>query len=174
MREILSDPVSMKYLPMLYKEWTMEEVIARRESQVKGKEEGTAEVLYVLSKSHDGAEEELMGPSGYLRMRDGQASAGIILAPEYWGKGLGTEVFYYLLEYGFEGMKLDRIVYETLETNSGMRGWLEKVCRKQVDKILYGRVSNDQEYNEYIYTLYKEEWPEIKKRIAAKMAQGNK
>lgn len=30
MREILSDKESMKYLPMLYKEWTMEEVIARR------------------------------------------------------------------------------------------------------------------------------------------------
>lgn len=55
---------------------------------------------------------------------------GYRFLPEFWGKGLATEASRAILKYGFEALKLERIIAMAMEENKGSIRVMEKVGMK--------------------------------------------
>jgi ribosomal-protein-alanine N-acetyltransferase len=56
-----------------------------------------------------------------------EVELGYALRPEWWGRGLATEMSRVALEIGFEGLGLDSIVAFTMPTNTRSRRVMEKM-----------------------------------------------
>lgn len=70
-----------------------------------------------------------IGQVGLLR-RDyasEQASLGMTLAPEFWGRGYGTEVLRWLVGFGFRELRLYRIYLHVFEGNTKAIGLYRKM-----------------------------------------------
>ena len=52
---------------------------------------------------------------------------GYRFLPEYWGKGIATEASHAILAYGFEELKLSRIIAIALKEHSASIKVMEKV-----------------------------------------------
>lgn len=52
---------------------------------------------------------------------------GIIISPEFYGKGLVTSIFYTLISFVFDERKFHKITFETGTDNTSMRYWLENI-----------------------------------------------
>lgn len=77
----------------------------------------------------DGEEARLIG-AGRISVQDARhrrGSIGYVLAPDYWSKGIGTEVARLLLAFGFEQLNLHRIEATAHPDNIGSQRVLEKV-----------------------------------------------
>lgn len=72
------------------------------------------------------ATNKLIGYGG-LRSFDGRPELVYLLAKEYWGRGLATELAHGCLEYGFRHHNFDRIIALTRPENLASRRVLEKV-----------------------------------------------
>ena len=70
-----------------------------------------------------------IGQVGLLRRDTGsdQASLGMTLAPEFWGRGYGTEALRWLVGFGFREMRLYRIYLHVFEGNAKAIGLYQKV-----------------------------------------------
>ncbi len=56
-----------------------------------------------------------------------ETDIGFRYLPEYWGKGIATEVGIAVLKYGFETIQLDKIIGIAMPENTGSRKVLEKL-----------------------------------------------
>ena len=67
-----------------------------------------------------------------LRVDDDNNSAetSYIVAPDYWNKGVMTEVLKKVISFGFETLKLNRIAAEFFEGNEASRRVMEKCGMK--------------------------------------------
>lgn len=74
---------------------------------------------------------QLIGDGGLRFLgKTPEVEVGYVLAKAYWGKGLATEVAAASLKYGFEVLKLDKIVAVADAENSSSRRVMEKVGMK--------------------------------------------
>ena len=85
------------------------------------------------------ADSKLIGFSGlkYLPEFD-ETDLGYRYLPEYWGKGIATEASIALLDYGFNVLKLKKIIGTTLPDNVASSRVLEKVGMKLIRQEPYG------------------------------------
>ncbi|KAF5331336.1 hypothetical protein D9611_011830 [Ephemerocybe angulata] len=83
----------------------------------------------------DGESYSFAGVSGVFEINAEHLAceAGIIIAPEWQGKGLTTPVLYTLLKYMFEHRDMHRVHFETSAENVAMNGWLVKVARARLE-----------------------------------------
>ena len=56
-----------------------------------------------------------------------EVDIGYRFLPEFWGQGLATEASFAILKYGFDQLKLERIVAMAMEENKGSIRVMEKV-----------------------------------------------
>jgi len=56
-----------------------------------------------------------------------ETDIGYRFLPEYWGKGIATEVSKKIINYGFDQLKLNRIIGITMPENIGSCKVLEKI-----------------------------------------------
>jgi RimJ/RimL family protein N-acetyltransferase len=69
-----------------------------------------------------------------------EVELGYLLAQSYWGKGLATEASHTSLKYGFEILKLDKIVAIAQPENIASRRVMEKVGMKyERDAYFYNK-----------------------------------
>jgi ribosomal-protein-alanine N-acetyltransferase len=84
---------------------------------------------------------QLIGRGGIRRVSIGDAKEielGFALMPEYWGRGLATEMAKASNEVAFEKLKLDSIVSFTLKTNISSQHVIEKTGFKYERDIELG------------------------------------
>lgn len=74
----------------------------------------------------DSASGRLIGYAG-IRSLDGRAELVYLLAKEYWGKGLATEIAKNCLKYAIEAKGFDEVVALTRPLNSKSRRVMEKI-----------------------------------------------
>jgi len=76
----------------------------------------------------DKATNEVIGFAGlkYLPELD-EVDIGFRFLPEYWNKGIATEVSKEIIKYGFELLNLNRIIGIAMEPNIGSQRVLEKI-----------------------------------------------
>jgi len=86
----------------------------------------------------DKADGRLLGYAG-IRSLEGQAELVYLLAKEYWGQGLATEVAVACLRYGFTEKRFDSILALTRPLNVRSRRVMEKIgMRFEKDATYFG------------------------------------
>lgn len=83
-------------------------------------------------------ERKVIGFCGLKYLADlGAVDLGYRFLPEYWGRGLATEACLASVEFGFDVLKLDRIVGFVLPENAASIHVLEKVGMRLEGEIHY-------------------------------------
>lgn len=105
----------------------------------------------------------LIGHCGiYLTDEGRQAVLGWILHRDYWNRGYMTECAKELLRFGFEDLRLHRIVAYCNTENGATSRVMEKCGMRRegaFKKSKRGRPGIDKEWNdEYLYAILAEEW----------------
>ena len=82
-----------------------------------------------------------IGFSGLKRLEDfdGEVDLGYRFFPEFWGQGLATEAGLPCIRYGFDVLKLERIIGLVLPDNVASARVLEKCGMRFESFVAYGR-----------------------------------
>ncbi|KAF8937851.1 hypothetical protein BGZ58_002059 [Dissophora ornata] len=177
MGAMLSDPATMVFLGYMAKEWqggwTAEELVTRRENQVKAIEEKRGSTFYI----HDKSTGELAGVMGanVINVKDRNAVVGIILWEKFWSGGYGTEALYELMRGLFEDLKMHKILYETTESNVGMRKFLEQTCGVPMVYVRRDEIwclANKTWISLWQYEIFEDDWPRISVILKDNMKRG--
>jgi ribosomal-protein-alanine N-acetyltransferase len=122
---IYSDPEVMKYLSEGVR--TREETAADLFEIIADWSKHAFGLWAVVNKQNN----QLIGDGGLRFLgKTPEVEVGYVLAKAYWGKGLATEVAAASLKYGFEVLKLEKIVAVAYTENIASRRVMEKVGMK--------------------------------------------
>ncbi|KAF8967873.1 acyl-CoA N-acyltransferase [Flammula alnicola] len=124
-------PTTRRFLRILPEHMSEEDARIRRETRAEDKR-----ILdFIVHFLQDDGSEKFAGFSGYFNIDEHHASCetGIIVAPDFHGKHIATEVFYVLLRYIFEEQKMHRTTFETGADNVPMQRWLEQVAGARLE-----------------------------------------
>lgn len=104
--------------------------------------------------------ENMIG-AGEINIRDFKNKAGeiaYIVNPNYWGKGIATEVAALLIEFGFNELKLHRIYATCDPRNIGSSKVLEKVGMVKEGEIRENLMFKDGWRDSLLYSVLEYEW----------------
>ncbi len=111
----------------------------------------------------DPATHKVIG-TGELNIRDFHnrtGEIGYIVHPDYWGKGIATELGRFLLHYGFQEHNLHRI-YATCEPkNSGSKKVLEKLGMIQEGRMREHLKLQNGWRDSLLFSILEHEWTNI-------------
>lgn len=83
---------------------------------------------------------------------------GYIIHPEFWGKGIATQVANILIDYGFNELKLNRI-YATCDVrNSASENVLKKAGMKKEGLLRENILLDDGWRDSLLYSILSREW----------------
>ncbi|KAI1321179.1 hypothetical protein EDD11_007745 [Mortierella claussenii] len=177
MGAMLSDPETMVFLRYMTKEWqggwTSEDLVIRRENQIKAIEEKRGSTYYI----HDKATGELAGVMGAntINVKDRNAVVGIILWKKYWSGGYGTEALFELMRGLFEDQNMHKLLYETTEANVGMRKFMEQTCSVPLAYVRKEELlclATEKWVTLWQYEIFEDDWPRIKAVLLDNMKRG--
>jgi RimJ/RimL family protein N-acetyltransferase len=165
MSKLRSTPSIRKHMPFL-PTLTVEEAEVTRERRAE--DPSLLDVVILVrsplldSEGHEeGSSYTFAGVANAMGLgsEDNQGELGIIIAPEFQGKGLTTPALYTLLKYLFEHRKLRKATFETSAQNGPMIGWLEKKAGVQCKRLRKGAwQSGDERIDVKSYAILDEEW----------------
>ena len=104
--------------------------------------------------------EKMIG-AGEFNIRDHTNRVGeiaYIVNPDYWGKGIATEVANLLVEFGIEDLKLHRIYATCDPRNIGSSKVLEKVGMVKEGKIREDLLIKDGWRDSLLFSVLEHEW----------------
>ncbi|KAG0328133.1 hypothetical protein BGZ99_006149 [Dissophora globulifera] len=177
MGAMLSDPATMTFLRYMAKGWqggwTAEQIVKRRENHLKAIEEKRGTTYYI----HDKSTGELAGVMGSnaIDFQNRNSVVGIILWKKYWSGGYGTEALYELMRGLFEDLKMHKVVYETTESNVGMRKFLEQTCGVPLAFVRKDEVwclATEQWISLWQYEIFEDDWPRISAVLKGSLERG--
>ena len=179
-RAMLSDSETMEFLQVLYKSqgWTEEEAASRRIDQARQQQEEHGLHFSIYSHGKDQSQDresegaEYVGFCGFrlmdLEAREGEF--GIIIDRNFWGKGYATEALYCMLQYAFEELNLLRCFASTNPDNKPMLNLFTKYGMKRVSD----QPRTDEKNFVWLdFSIYENEWPEIKAKMQSAVGQRN-
>jgi RimJ/RimL family protein N-acetyltransferase len=105
-------------------------------------------------------DENMIG-SGELNIRDSINKVGeiaYIVNPEYWGKGIATDVAKLLINYGFKEFRLHRIYATCDPRNIGSSKVLEKVGMTKEGRIRQNLLIKDGWRDSLLFSVLEQEW----------------
>jgi RimJ/RimL family protein N-acetyltransferase len=128
-------------LDELYRIYSDSQVMKYVSEGVRNREETAADLFQIVTDWEQHAfglwavvnkeNNQLIGDGGLRFLgKKPEVEVGYVLAKAYWGKGLATEVAAASLKYGFEVLKLDKIVAVADTGNRSSRRVMEKVGMK--------------------------------------------
>ncbi|MCM3710217.1 GNAT family N-acetyltransferase [Sporosarcina luteola] len=103
---------------------------------------------------------EMVG-AGEINIRDFSNRVGeiaYIMNPQYWGKGLATEVAKLLIAHGFSDLHLHRIFATCDPRNIGSLKVLEKVGMLKEGKLREDLLIKDGWRDSLLYSILEQEW----------------
>jgi ribosomal-protein-alanine N-acetyltransferase len=110
-------------------------------------------------------ENEKMIGAGEFNIRDFTnkiGEVGFIVNPEYWGKGIATDVAKLLINFGFKELKLHRLVATCDPRNIGSSKVLEKVGMTKEGRIREDLLIKDGWRDSLLYSVLEYEWKKCK------------
>jgi len=125
-------------LDELYRIYSDSEVMKYLNEGVRNREETAADLFQIIADWEKHAfglwavvnkeNNQLIGDGGLRFLgKTPEVEVGYVLAKAYWGKGLASEVAAASLQYGFEVLKLEKIVAVANIENRSSRRVMEKV-----------------------------------------------
>ncbi|KAJ3291617.1 hypothetical protein HDU79_002187 [Rhizoclosmatium sp. JEL0117] len=145
-----------KYLPMVNPNMTLEEMVARRESQA-------ASGVYKVFKINTLRTGAFIGYCGFYRMDIGNFAydCGLSILEEFHRSGYATEALFLVLDHGFMQLGFNRTTFVTNSKNVGMRGWLENVCGARLEGT-FREAWRDEKVDGWVdcvmYSILRSEW----------------
>ncbi len=132
----------------LYRIYSDSEVMKYVSEGVRNREETAADLFGIIADWEKHAfglwtvinkqNNQLIGDGGLRFLgKTPEVEVGYVLAKAYWGKGLASEVAAASLKYGFEVLKLDKIVAVADAENITSRRVMEKVGMKYQHNFYY-------------------------------------
>ncbi|MBO1581594.1 GNAT family N-acetyltransferase [Bacillus sp. XF8] len=106
---------------------------------------------------------ERMVGAGELNIRDftnKNGEIGYIVNPDYWGKGLATDVANLLIDFGFSELKLHRIYATCDPRNIGSSKVLEKVGMTKEGRMRENLLIKGGWRDSLLYSVLENEWKE--------------
>ena len=103
---------------------------------------------------------QIIGTIGFMWIQEENASAevGYSLSRDYWNRGLMTEALHAVIQYGFDGMHLNRIEAQH-ETTNPASGAVMRKCHMQKEGTLRGRLFNKGKYVDVdLYAILKRDF----------------
>lgn len=126
-----SHPVSRQYLRMFPVHISAQEVAARRKTRAENTEIIDFHI-HIINQDETSTFAGMTGVFNIDKMHK-SCEAGILVAPDMYGKGIATESLYTLLQYIFEDRKMRRMTLETGADNIPMQLWLEEVAGARLE-----------------------------------------
>ncbi|KAF9051238.1 acyl-CoA N-acyltransferase [Hymenopellis radicata] len=121
---------------------------------------------------------KFVGMIGFRNLDEdnGSVEMGILLFPDFHGKGFGTETLYVLLCYLFEERRMHRVSFQTSVDNAQMRGWFDDVAGVTLEGISRELWRSVEDRNSYvdvaIYCILEQEWRDaVKKRLNQRLCK---
>lgn len=105
--------------------------------------------------------DEILIGAGEFNIRDFTnkvGEIGYIVNPDYWGKGIATEVATLLIDFGFGELKLHRIYATCDPRNIGSSRVLEKVGMTKEGRLREGLLMKDGWRDSSLYSVLEHEW----------------
>jgi RimJ/RimL family protein N-acetyltransferase len=87
-----------------------------------------------------------------------EASLGYEIAPDYWGKGYGTEAAATILKFGFEELKLHRVYSWCIAENTASVRVLEKIGMQLEQRLPEDERFKGRLWDILIFGISKDEW----------------
>ncbi|MFX0117299.1 MAG: GNAT family N-acetyltransferase [Candidatus Hodarchaeota archaeon] len=117
-------------------------------------------LIIVLKETH-----ELIGTICYVNWSRNNRSAeiGYSLSPDYWGRGYMVEALQPLIQFGFEGMNLNRLEATTNIENNQSQRLLQRLGFKKEGVLRQKYYFNGRFSDEMIFSLLRDEWMNFKK-----------
>lgn len=88
----------------------------------------------------------------------GSAELGIMLTPEYWGEGYGTEASRLLTTFAFEERRMHRMVAKAIDENIGSCRIWEKLGFRQEAHLKEAAYHQGQYMDLLLYAVLEDEW----------------
>lgn len=95
---------------------------------------------------------------GFISLNDGDGEIGYWLLSEYGGRGLMTLFVKACIDYGFDKLKLNKIVIKCAEGNIKSAAIPKRLGFTQSEKTGTKRIRNGSEHSTLIFTLNRNEW----------------
>lgn len=86
-------------------------------------EDGTSYDFGIVYKENS----KFIGTSGFVKIVDGVATLGYCLNPQYWNKGIMTEVVTEVMRFAFDDLKVNKIISQYYDGND-KSGKVMKKC----------------------------------------------
>lgn len=148
--ELLTAPEIIDPIPQ--QKWTLEEIIDKfnefknYEEPVQNKERAVWGI-YELGKT------EMIGLCGLLNNDAGQREIAYRFRSNYWGKGYGTEIAKFMIDYCFNELQLNQLSADINKTNTASVKILEKFF------VLVNEFYNNKDKcTDRRYNLKREDW----------------
>src|ERR1700722_10956581 len=134
---------------------------------LRGREEGKSYPFLIYSTESS----KIIGTTRLLEIvpEDRKLEIGVTwLASQYWGSGANTQCKYLLLEYCFESLNVNRVQFRAKSDNSRSRRALEKIGATFEGVLRNDKIEpSGQARNTAFYSIIKDEWPDLKSKLAA-------
>ena len=118
----------------------------------------------------DKKDNEMIGAGEYNLRDHGNKTGeiGYIIHPDYWGKGIATEVAKLLIEFGFKVFRLHRIFATCDPRNSGSIKVLEKSGMTKEGRMREVLWVKDGWRDSFLYSILEREWDKGSQRGGSK------
>lgn len=192
MADLYNNYEALKHLRFMSKHntggWTLEDATKRRAvmEEIHARGDGLNCVVEMKEGGYAGV-------AGFrdLNWWNRSAEMGIILHPDYWSRGLATEIHLLCLTWAFEVMHLNRVEFKTSVHNAGMNYLCKEVmhctlegtirdCFPSVDCTPYRSDAvnptnidiNAVTYEDVaLYSVLRSEWPHTKEMLVARKSK---
>ncbi|KGR74256.1 GNAT family N-acetyltransferase [Ureibacillus sinduriensis] len=129
---------------------------------------------FVIVKSETN---EIIGSTSFLDIAENHKRVEIgstWLAPKYWRTDINTNCKYLLLKYCFEELELNRVQIKTGHENIRSQKAIERLGATKEGILRNHMIRKEGKIRHTVmYSIIKEEWPEIKERFLQKLLQSN-
>ena len=166
-QKILSCPITMQNISFLCKDWTMAEIKDRYERFYRNSQEKKSLTFFIYSN----ADGKAIGTVEFIdiNLTHKWATSGWMIDRHYWGMGAGYECYYLLWKLGFEEMGLNRIDFGTSKENIAVHKGMQAIGVELESIKRQSFFDQGTLKDNYIYALFAEDWPEIEKKLQAKI-----
>ncbi|ADU32433.1 GNAT family N-acetyltransferase [Evansella cellulosilytica] len=119
--------------------------------------EKTKEVPWVIVNKMN---EEIVGTFRFhkLNLWHKKTEMGVVIRKEYQQTGVMTEILSYILQFGFEVMKLNRIVGDIFAENKGSKKLLEKYGFHKDGVLRQTDFDGEKYHDTVVYSLLRDEY----------------
>ncbi|MFB6153001.1 MAG: GNAT family N-acetyltransferase [Halodesulfurarchaeum sp.] len=109
-----------------------------------------------------GVDGELAGTVGLhgVQSVDGSAEIGLFIDPAFWGEGYGTEASRLVTMYGFDDLRLHRVVARVFEANEASRAIWEKLGYRHEARHREAAYVQGSFIDVHRYAILESEWRE--------------